>query len=79
MIMKRYQSPDERELDPQATGALFRRAGGRDARVETYDFGSSPVAGYFPDGAVGTSLRGGAAMMASCGCPCCGDMAAISK
>ena len=46
-LMKRYQSPDERELDPQATGALFRRAG-MDARVETYDFGSSPVAGLFP-------------------------------
>ncbi len=41
-LMKRYQTPDERELDPEATAALL---GGR---VEVYDFGSSPLAGLFP-------------------------------
>lgn len=46
-LMKRYQSPDERELDPEETVALFRRAG-FDARVDIYDFGSSPMAGLFP-------------------------------
>ena len=46
-LMKRYQSPDERELEPEATAALFGRAGW-DARVEIYDFGSSPLAGLFP-------------------------------
>jgi cyclopropane fatty-acyl-phospholipid synthase-like methyltransferase len=54
-LMKRYQSPDERELDPEATGELFRRAG-MDARVETYDFGSSPVAGLFPGWRAGYQL-----------------------
>jgi cyclopropane fatty-acyl-phospholipid synthase-like methyltransferase len=54
-LMKRYQSPDERELDPQATGDLFRRAG-MEARVETYDFGSSPVAGLFPGWRAGYQL-----------------------
>ena len=46
-MMKRYQTPDERELEPEATVALFRNAG-LDARAETYDFGSSPFAGLFP-------------------------------
>jgi SAM-dependent methyltransferase len=46
-LMKRYQTPDERELDPRATAALFRRAG-FDARVGIYDFGSSPLAGLLP-------------------------------
>lgn len=46
-LMKRYQSPDERELEPELTAALFRRAG-LDARVEMYDFASSPLAGLFP-------------------------------
>ncbi|HLK68222.1 MAG TPA: class I SAM-dependent methyltransferase [Bryobacteraceae bacterium] len=46
-LMKRYQSPDERELEPEATAALFRGAG-YDARTEMYDFGSSPMAGLFP-------------------------------
>lgn len=46
-MMKRYQTPDERELAPEATVALFRGAG-LDARTETYDFGSSPFAGLFP-------------------------------
>jgi SAM-dependent methyltransferase len=46
-IMKRYQTPDERELDPEATVALFCGAG-FDARFEMYDFGSSPLAGLLP-------------------------------
>ena len=46
-LMKRYQSPDERELEPESTAALFREAG-LDTRVEMYDFGSSPLAGLFP-------------------------------
>jgi SAM-dependent methyltransferase len=46
-MMKRYQTPDERELDPEATCRVFTAAG-FDARVETYDFGSSPLAGLFP-------------------------------
>jgi SAM-dependent methyltransferase len=46
-LMKRYQSPDERELEPEVTAPLFRAAG-FDARVAMYDFGSSPLAGLFP-------------------------------
>jgi SAM-dependent methyltransferase len=46
-LMKRYQTPDERELDPEFTTALFRTAG-FEARVEMYDFGSSPLAGIAP-------------------------------
>jgi SAM-dependent methyltransferase len=46
-MMKRYQTEDERELEPEATVELFRRAG-FDARLEIYDFGSSPLAGLFP-------------------------------
>ncbi len=41
-LMKRYQTRDERELDPESTAALL---GGS---VEMYDFGSSPLAGLFP-------------------------------
>ena len=46
-LMKRYQTPDERELEPEATGERFARAGFR-VDVKTYDFGSSPLAGLFP-------------------------------
>ena len=46
-MMKRYRTPDERELDPDSTCRLFRDAC-FDARVEMYDFGSSPLAGLFP-------------------------------
>jgi SAM-dependent methyltransferase len=46
-MMKKYQTPDERELEPGATAALFKNAG-FDARIEMYDFGSSPLAGLFP-------------------------------
>ena len=46
-LMKKYQTPDERELDPRFTVGLFRLAG-FDARAEMYDFTSSPLAGLFP-------------------------------
>jgi hypothetical protein len=49
--MKKYQTPDERELEPEATRDLF--GGGFDARIEMYDFGSSPLAGLFPGWATG--------------------------
>jgi len=46
-LMKRYQTPDERELEPEPTAELFRGAG-FDARIAMYDFGSSPLAGLLP-------------------------------
>jgi hypothetical protein len=46
-LMKRYQTPDERELDGETTAGAFRRAG-FETLVEIYDFGSSPLAGLFP-------------------------------
>ena len=46
-MMKRYQSPDERELEPESTCRIFRDAG-LEARTEMYDFGSTPLAGLFP-------------------------------
>jgi len=46
-MMKRYQTPDERELEPEWTCRLFNGAG-YDARVEIYDFGSTPLAGLLP-------------------------------
>jgi cyclopropane fatty-acyl-phospholipid synthase-like methyltransferase len=51
-LMKKYRSPDERELDPEATARLFRAAGFQ-ARVEMHDFGSSPLAGLFPGWGLG--------------------------
>jgi cyclopropane fatty-acyl-phospholipid synthase-like methyltransferase len=46
-LMKRYQTPDERELSPERTAEIFT-SGGFKTRVETYDFGSSPLAGLLP-------------------------------
>jgi SAM-dependent methyltransferase len=46
-LMKKYQTTDERELEADATAALFRHAG-FEVRVSMYDFGSSPLAGLFP-------------------------------
>jgi len=54
-LMRKYQTPDERELAPEPTATLFRRAG-LDTRVEMYDFGSSPLAGLFPGWAGGYRL-----------------------
>ena len=46
-LMKKYQTPDERELEPEATCGLFTKAG-FEARTEIYDFASSPLAGLLP-------------------------------
>jgi SAM-dependent methyltransferase len=46
-LMKKYQTPDERELDARETSALFSRAG-FDCRYDLYDFFSSPLAGLLP-------------------------------
>jgi SAM-dependent methyltransferase len=46
-LMKKYQTEDERELDPAATAGLFRQRGFA-VTPEVYDFGSTPVAGLFP-------------------------------
>jgi len=46
-LMRRYQTPDERELDPRGTEELFRRAG-FECRTSFYDFVSSPLAGLLP-------------------------------
>jgi SAM-dependent methyltransferase len=54
-LMKRYQTEDERELEPEPTVELFRRAG-LDARLGVYDFGSSPLAGLFPGWRAGYRL-----------------------
>lgn len=54
-IMRRYQTHDERELNADATAALFEAAG-FDVRVGFYDFGSTPFAGLFPSWAGGYQL-----------------------
>lgn len=46
-LMKKYQTEDERELDPEATRLLFGKKWSS-VRTDTYDFGSSPMAGLFP-------------------------------
>jgi cyclopropane fatty-acyl-phospholipid synthase-like methyltransferase len=46
-LMKKYQSPDERELEAGATAALFKSVG-LETQIGIYDFGSSPLAGLFP-------------------------------
>ena len=51
-LMERYRTPDERELDPGRTAALFRDAGFR-VQVDTYDFASTPLAGLLPGWRVG--------------------------
>ena len=51
-LMRKYQSPDERELDAGATSELFAQAG-LDANTDFYDFASSPLAGLFPGWALG--------------------------
>jgi cyclopropane fatty-acyl-phospholipid synthase-like methyltransferase len=51
-LMRKYQSPGERELAPQATASLFREAG-LACRVGYYDFVSSPLAGLLPGWAPG--------------------------
>src|SRR4029077_4461162 len=51
-LMRKYQSPDERELDAGTTTALFAQTGLK-VRTDFYDFVSSPLAGLFPGWAVG--------------------------
>jgi SAM-dependent methyltransferase len=46
-LMSKYQTADERELDPKETAALFQKAG-YTCEVSYYDFVSSPLAGLFP-------------------------------
>ena len=46
-LMKKYQSPDERELDGREVMARFEKAG-FECRGGLYDFVSSPLAGLFP-------------------------------
>jgi ubiquinone/menaquinone biosynthesis C-methylase UbiE len=46
-LMRRYQSPDERELIPHAATSLFRDQG-FECRLNYYDFVSTPLAGIFP-------------------------------
>jgi SAM-dependent methyltransferase len=46
-LMRRYQTPDERQLDPNEAAAPFRRAGFRTA-TRWHDFASTPVAGVLP-------------------------------
>jgi SAM-dependent methyltransferase len=53
-LMRKYQTPDERELEPARTAALFRGAG-LDCRVDYYDFLSSPLAGLAPGWRTGYS------------------------
>lgn len=46
-LMKKYQTDDERELEPEATALLFQKEG-FETRCEIYDFCSSPLAGLLP-------------------------------
>ncbi|MBI2680061.1 MAG: class I SAM-dependent methyltransferase [Candidatus Solibacter usitatus] len=46
-LMRKYQSPDERQLDREETAALFSTAGFA-VRSGFYDFLSSPLAGLAP-------------------------------
>ena len=46
--MRKYQTEDERELDPAGTAALFRKAGYTIAKPATTISVSSPLAGLFP-------------------------------
>jgi SAM-dependent methyltransferase len=46
-LMKKYQTDDERELDPEETRRLFGNEWS-EVRTDSYDFGSSPMAGLFP-------------------------------
>lgn len=46
-LMRRYQTPDEHELKPAETTAIFSAAG-FNARFRYYDFCSTPLAGLVP-------------------------------
>lgn len=49
-LMRRYQSPGERPLDPDDIVRMFASRGYRASR-QWFDFVSSPLAGLFPSGA----------------------------
>ena len=46
-LMRKYQTPDERQLAPRATAKIFEDAG-LACCVDYYDFVSSPLAGLLP-------------------------------
>ncbi len=46
-LMQKYQSPDERQLDPEETAQYFRSAAFT-CKTSMYDFVSSPLAGLLP-------------------------------
>jgi ubiquinone/menaquinone biosynthesis C-methylase UbiE len=46
-LMKKYQTEDERQLKPESTAELFRKAG-YDSSTHWFDFSSTPLAGLFP-------------------------------
>jgi SAM-dependent methyltransferase len=58
-LMRKYQTEDERELDPAGTASLFRKAG-FDCEAGYYDFVSSPLAGLFPGWRAGYQVARGA-------------------
>jgi ubiquinone/menaquinone biosynthesis C-methylase UbiE len=51
-LMRRYQTPDEREMKPSEAAAQFRSAG-FDTRSGIYDFLSTPLAGLLPSWGAG--------------------------
>lgn len=51
-VMSNYQSPDEEQLVPRHTAALFEHAGFA-CRTGYYDFLSTPLAGLFPKWTMG--------------------------
>lgn len=51
-LMKKYQTEDERQLQPKASAAIFRQAG-FSAETRWFDFCSTPLAGLFPSWASG--------------------------
>lgn len=57
-LMRRYQTPDEHELDPRQAAARFHEAG-LEARFGYYDFCSTPLAGLFPSWRSGYRLARG--------------------
>jgi SAM-dependent methyltransferase len=54
-LMKKYETEDERELEPEPTAELFRKAGFQ-VRHLIYDFGSTPLAGLLPGWGLGYDL-----------------------
>jgi SAM-dependent methyltransferase len=54
-LMRKYQSPDERQLDRASTASLFSRAG-FEIQSGYYDFVSSPLAGLAPGWRLGYGI-----------------------